>query len=165
MQENAEADSFACFVRLLSDSVDHFCQQLDNNSSVGIHSTLSRFKEMLKANDEELWQHLELTTEVSYIDKLQQGIEKYCKKIFMKILKLYSRRKVLDLMDVYSGKNNFWCIICQYVLSNQHEVIDWFWASEWAGWSTILCIQMDHIAIDSRISIEYHFENMGLAFK
>ncbi|XP_019106964.2 TBC domain-containing protein C1952.17c isoform X3 [Beta vulgaris subsp. vulgaris] len=62
--ENAEADSFACFVRLLSDSVDHFCQQLDNNSSVGIHSTLSRFKEMLKANDEELWQHLELTTEV-----------------------------------------------------------------------------------------------------
>ncbi|KMT02863.1 hypothetical protein BVRB_8g194410 [Beta vulgaris subsp. vulgaris] len=62
--ENAEADSFACFVRLLSDSVNHFCQQLDNNSSVGIHSTLSRFKEMLKANDEELWQHLELTTEV-----------------------------------------------------------------------------------------------------
>ncbi|KAA3490598.1 TBC domain-containing protein [Gossypium australe] len=29
---NAEADSFSCFVLLLSDSVDHFCQQLDNSS-------------------------------------------------------------------------------------------------------------------------------------
>ncbi|GMH20547.1 hypothetical protein Nepgr_022388 [Nepenthes gracilis] len=61
---NAEADSFGCFVRLLSDSVDHFCQQLDN-SSVGIHSTLSRLKEMLKVNDEELWQHLEFTSKVN----------------------------------------------------------------------------------------------------
>lgn len=60
---NAEADSFACFVRLLSDSVDHFCQQLDN-SSVGILSTLSRLSELLKANDEELWRHLEFTTKV-----------------------------------------------------------------------------------------------------
>ncbi|CAL5360789.1 hypothetical protein CsSME_00051400 [Camellia sinensis var. sinensis] len=60
---NAEADSFSCFVRLLSDSVDHFCQQLDN-SSVGIHSTLSRLSELLKANDEELWRHLEYTTKV-----------------------------------------------------------------------------------------------------
>ncbi|GMQ07043.1 hypothetical protein CsSME_00051400 [Camellia sinensis var. sinensis] len=63
MQANAEADSFSCFVRLLSDSVDHFCQQLDN-SSVGIHSTLSRLSELLKANDEELWRHLEYTTKV-----------------------------------------------------------------------------------------------------
>ncbi|XP_057507672.1 TBC domain-containing protein C1952.17c-like [Actinidia eriantha] len=60
---NAEADSFSCFVRLLSDSVDHFCQQLDN-SSVGILSTLSRLSELLKANDEELWRHLEFTTKV-----------------------------------------------------------------------------------------------------
>ncbi|EXB39154.1 TBC1 domain family member 13 [Morus notabilis] len=59
--ENAEADSFSCFVRLLSDSVDHFCQQLDN-SSVGILSTLSRLMELLRANDEELWRHLEFTT-------------------------------------------------------------------------------------------------------
>ncbi|XP_073111086.1 uncharacterized protein [Elaeis guineensis] len=55
---NAEADSFSCFVRVMSDSVDHFCQQLDN-SSVGIHSTLSRLSELLKGNDEELWRHLE----------------------------------------------------------------------------------------------------------
>ncbi|XP_077211114.1 uncharacterized protein LOC143846542 isoform X2 [Tasmannia lanceolata] len=60
---NAEADSFACFVRLLSDSVDHFCQHLDN-SPVGILSTLSRLAELLKANDEALWRHLETTTKV-----------------------------------------------------------------------------------------------------
>ncbi|KAH9800209.1 Rab-GAP TBC domain-containing protein [Citrus sinensis] len=60
--ENAEADSFSCFVRLLSDSVDHFCQQLDNSSG-GILSTLSHLAELLKANDEELWRHLEYTNE------------------------------------------------------------------------------------------------------
>ncbi|XP_052198655.1 TBC domain-containing protein C1952.17c-like isoform X2 [Diospyros lotus] len=61
---NAEADSFSCFVRLLSDSVDHFCQKLDN-SSMGIHSTLCRLSELLKAHDEELWRHLEYTTKVN----------------------------------------------------------------------------------------------------
>lgn len=60
---NAEADSFSCFVRLLSDSVDHFCQLLDN-SSVGILSTLSRLSDLLKANDEQLWRHLEFTSKV-----------------------------------------------------------------------------------------------------
>ncbi|XP_058074456.1 uncharacterized protein LOC131223159 isoform X1 [Magnolia sinica] len=60
---NAEADSFACFVRLLSDSVDHFCEQLDN-SSVGILSTLARLAELLKANDEVLWWHLEISNKV-----------------------------------------------------------------------------------------------------
>lgn len=60
---NAEADSFACFVRLMSDSVDHFCQQLDN-SPVGILSTLSRLAELLKTNDEELWRHLEIINKV-----------------------------------------------------------------------------------------------------
>ncbi|RRT55393.1 hypothetical protein B296_00019001 [Ensete ventricosum] len=57
-QSEAEADSFECFVQLLSGSVDHFCQQLDN-SSVGIHSTLLHFSELLKANDGELWRHLD----------------------------------------------------------------------------------------------------------
>ncbi|EOY31076.1 Ypt/Rab-GAP domain of gyp1p superfamily protein isoform 6 [Theobroma cacao] len=64
---NAEADSFSCFVRLMSDSVDHFCQQLDN-SSVGILSTLSRLAELLKANDEELWRHLEFTSKASLME-------------------------------------------------------------------------------------------------
>ncbi|KAJ4823850.1 hypothetical protein Tsubulata_029440 [Turnera subulata] len=60
---NIEADSFFCFVRLLGESVDHFCQQLDN-SPVGILSTLSRLVDLLKANDEELWQHLEVRNKV-----------------------------------------------------------------------------------------------------
>lgn len=60
---SAEADSFSCFVRLLSDSVDHFCQQLDNSSG-GILSTLSRLAELLKSNDEELWRHLEYTNKI-----------------------------------------------------------------------------------------------------
>lgn len=62
---NAEADSFSCFVRLMSDSVDHFCELLDN-SSVGIRSTLLRLSELLKASDEELWRHLELTNKVDH---------------------------------------------------------------------------------------------------
>lgn len=62
---HVEADSFACFVRLLSDSVDHFCQQLDNNISVGIHSALSKLMEILKSNDEQLWRHLEFISKVN----------------------------------------------------------------------------------------------------
>ncbi|KAG4932920.1 hypothetical protein JHK87_046922 [Glycine soja] len=38
---NVEADRVSCFVRILGDSADHFCQQLDNSSS-GILATLSR---------------------------------------------------------------------------------------------------------------------------
>ncbi|XP_052109619.1 uncharacterized protein LOC107472050 isoform X4 [Arachis duranensis] len=60
---SAEADCFFCFVRVLGDSVDHFCQQLDNSSS-GILSTLSRLSDLLKVNDEQLWHHLEFTTKV-----------------------------------------------------------------------------------------------------
>ncbi|XP_054808017.1 uncharacterized protein LOC129310170 isoform X1 [Prosopis cineraria] len=60
---NAEADSFSCFVRILSDSVDHFCQQLDSSSS-GILSTLSRLSDLLQVNDEELWRHLDFKTKV-----------------------------------------------------------------------------------------------------
>ncbi|KAJ6363211.1 hypothetical protein OIU78_003399 [Salix suchowensis] len=71
---NAEADSFSCFVRLLSDSVDHFCQQLDN-SPVGILSTLSRLAKLLKENDEELWKHLEFTTQLSESWKLMPSIQ------------------------------------------------------------------------------------------
>ncbi|KAK7264925.1 hypothetical protein RJT34_32538 [Clitoria ternatea] len=60
---NAEADSFSCFVLILGDSVDHFCQHLDNSSS-GILATLSRLSDLLKVNDEQLWHHLEFTTKV-----------------------------------------------------------------------------------------------------
>ncbi|MBA0585867.1 hypothetical protein Gorai_016628 [Gossypium raimondii] len=64
LQAAAEADSFFCFVELLSGFRDHFCKQLDN-STVGIRSTISRLSQFLKEHDEELWRHLEITTKVN----------------------------------------------------------------------------------------------------
>ncbi|GMY26797.1 TBC1 domain family member 13-like isoform X4 [Fagus crenata] len=58
---SAEADTFFCFVELLSGFRDHFCQQLDN-SVVGIRSTITKLSQLLKEHDEELWRHLEVTT-------------------------------------------------------------------------------------------------------
>ncbi|CAI0380227.1 unnamed protein product [Linum tenue] len=60
----AEADTFFCFVELLSGFRDHFCQQLDN-SVVGIRSTITKLSQLLKEHDEELWRHLEITTKVN----------------------------------------------------------------------------------------------------
>uniref|UniRef100_A0A7N0TSW1 Rab-GAP TBC domain-containing protein n=1 Tax=Kalanchoe fedtschenkoi TaxID=63787 RepID=A0A7N0TSW1_KALFE len=62
--ESAEADTFFCFVELLSGFRDLFCQKLDN-SVVGIRSTITRLSELLKEHDEELWRHLEITTKVN----------------------------------------------------------------------------------------------------
>ncbi|XP_056690924.1 uncharacterized protein [Spinacia oleracea] len=56
----AEADTFFCFVELLSGLRDNFCQQLDN-SVVGIRSTITKLSLLLKEHDEELWRHLEIT--------------------------------------------------------------------------------------------------------
>lgn len=67
IEENAafaEADTFFCFVELLSGFRDHFCQQLDN-SVVGIRATIARLSRLLKEHDEELWRHLEVTTKVN----------------------------------------------------------------------------------------------------
>lgn len=61
---SAEADTFFCFVELLSGFRDNFCQQLDN-SVVGIRSTITRLSQLLKEHDEELWRHLEVTTKVN----------------------------------------------------------------------------------------------------
>lgn len=63
MQSNAEADTFFCFVELISGFRDNFCQQLDN-SVVGIRSTITKLSQLLKEHDEELWRHLEVTTKV-----------------------------------------------------------------------------------------------------
>ncbi|CAI0380228.1 unnamed protein product [Linum tenue] len=63
-QACAEADTFFCFVELLSGFRDHFCQQLDN-SVVGIRSTITKLSQLLKEHDEELWRHLEITTKVN----------------------------------------------------------------------------------------------------
>ncbi|OAY68869.1 TBC1 domain family member 13 [Ananas comosus] len=60
----AEADTFFCFVELLSGFRDNFCKQLDN-SVVGIRSTISKLSQLLKRHDEELWRHLEVTTKVN----------------------------------------------------------------------------------------------------
>ncbi|KAF8402112.1 hypothetical protein HHK36_013064 [Tetracentron sinense] len=60
---SAEADTFFCFVELLSGFRDNFCQQLDN-SIVGIRSTITKLSQLLKEHDEELWRHLEVTTKV-----------------------------------------------------------------------------------------------------
>ncbi|KAF3337235.1 TBC1 domain family member 13-like isoform X1 [Carex littledalei] len=60
----AEADSFFCFVELLSGFRDHFCQKLDN-SAVGIISTLNKLSQLLKLHDPEVWHHLEVKTEVN----------------------------------------------------------------------------------------------------
>ncbi|XP_010542986.1 PREDICTED: TBC1 domain family member 13-like [Tarenaya hassleriana] len=61
---HAEADTFFCFVELLSGFRDFYCQQLDN-SVVGIRSTITRLSQLLKEHDEELWRHLEITTKVN----------------------------------------------------------------------------------------------------
>ncbi|KAF9606181.1 hypothetical protein IFM89_023636 [Coptis chinensis] len=42
---SAEADTFFCFVELLSGFRDHFCQQLDN-SVVGIRSTITKMSQL-----------------------------------------------------------------------------------------------------------------------
>ncbi|KAM3353451.1 hypothetical protein ACQJBY_024554 [Aegilops geniculata] len=63
-QDFAEADSFFCFVELLSGLRDNFCQKLDN-SAVGIRGTLSKLSQLLKKYDGELQHHLEITTEVN----------------------------------------------------------------------------------------------------
>ncbi|XP_047055614.1 TBC1 domain family member 13-like isoform X2 [Lolium rigidum] len=60
----AEADSFFCFVELLSGLRDNFCQKLDN-SAVGIQGTLSKLMQLLRKYDGELQHHLEITTEVN----------------------------------------------------------------------------------------------------
>ncbi|GMH20287.1 hypothetical protein Nepgr_022128 [Nepenthes gracilis] len=60
----AEADTFFCFVELLSGFRDNFCQQLDN-SVVGIRSTITKLSQLLREHDEELWRHLEVTCKVN----------------------------------------------------------------------------------------------------
>ncbi|GJP55671.1 hypothetical protein CLOM_g14614 [Closterium sp. NIES-68] len=61
---HAEPDAFFCFVELLSDFRDFFCQQLDN-SVVGIRSAISRLAEILRRHDEELWRNLEYVSKVN----------------------------------------------------------------------------------------------------
>ncbi|CAK0773869.1 hypothetical protein CVIRNUC_004110 [Coccomyxa viridis] len=54
---HAEADAFFCFMDIISEFRDNFCQQLDN-SEVGIRATISRLSALLQTLDPELWYHL-----------------------------------------------------------------------------------------------------------
>lgn len=72
-QAYAEADTFFCFVELLSGFRDNFCKQLDN-SVVGIRSTISKLSQLLKRHDEELWRHLEVTTKVRFFTVKMLGV-------------------------------------------------------------------------------------------
>ena len=56
--QHAEADSFYCFVELISEFRDNFCQQLDN-SSVGIRATIPSLNALLKQHDRVLWHNIE----------------------------------------------------------------------------------------------------------
>jgi len=60
----AEAEAFFCFVDLLGEFRDHFCQQLDN-SDVGIRSTMSKLSASLRAFDPALSAHLEGKNQVN----------------------------------------------------------------------------------------------------
>lgn len=55
---SAECAAFYCFIDLLGEFRDNFCQQLDD-STVGIKGTLSKLSSFLKAFDLSLWTHLE----------------------------------------------------------------------------------------------------------
>ena len=88
---HAEADAFFCFVELISEFRDNFCQHLvckhwkdcllhslrdtycwqlqdysllQDNTTVGIRSTITRLNDLLHEHDQELWQHLEQKTKV-----------------------------------------------------------------------------------------------------
>lgn len=62
--QHAEADAFFCFVELISEFRDHFCQHLDN-SAVGIRATIAKLNRMLQGYDPELWAHLEQRNKVN----------------------------------------------------------------------------------------------------
>jgi len=55
--ENAEKDAFFCFVHLMSQIRDHFCQSLDT-SEVGIKGSLTQMMLILKHLDPHLWADL-----------------------------------------------------------------------------------------------------------
>lgn len=59
----AEADAFWCFIDLISDFRDHFCQLLDGTET-GIKATIRRFMHVLRHHDEELWRHIEIVCKV-----------------------------------------------------------------------------------------------------
>ena len=62
-RQYAEADAFWCFMELISEFRDHFCQQLDN-AQTGIRATLRRLMAVLRHHDAALWRHIEVVNKV-----------------------------------------------------------------------------------------------------
>eukprot|EP00798_Chlamydomonas_sp_ICE-L_P024704 gene24704-10340_t len=58
-----EADAFWCFMDLISEFRDHFCQKLDN-AETGIRATMRRLMRLLKYCDHNLWHHIEVVEKV-----------------------------------------------------------------------------------------------------
>lgn len=55
------------------------------------------------------------------------------------------------------------------MLSSAHATLkqwrDLHYASKWSGQSSILCVQVDHIAAYSGIQLSFNHENLGYSFK
>jgi hypothetical protein len=64
----AEADAFWCFMELISEFRDHFCQQLDN-AETGIRATLRKLMMVLRHADVDLWRHIEVTNKVRHVSR------------------------------------------------------------------------------------------------
>ncbi|KAK9835253.1 hypothetical protein WJX84_005521 [Apatococcus fuscideae] len=62
--KHAEADAFYCFIDLISEFRDNFCQSLDN-SHLGIKATMGRLTDALRAADQELWLHIDIKNKVN----------------------------------------------------------------------------------------------------
>ncbi|KAK9818717.1 hypothetical protein WJX74_002076 [Apatococcus lobatus] len=62
--KHAEADAFYCFIDLISEFRDNFCQSLDN-SQLGIKAMMGRLVDALQAADQELWLHINIKNKVN----------------------------------------------------------------------------------------------------
>ncbi|GAX82972.1 hypothetical protein CEUSTIGMA_g10399.t1 [Chlamydomonas eustigma] len=63
VRQYAEADAFWCFMELISEFRDHFCQQLDN-AQTGIRATIRKLMAVLRHHDAALWKHIEVVHKV-----------------------------------------------------------------------------------------------------
>ena len=63
LAEHAEADAFHCFVDLMGEFRDGFCETMDK-ASTGASGVLRRLGQLIAAHDRELWEHLDGTNKV-----------------------------------------------------------------------------------------------------
>ena len=58
LAEHAEADAFHCFVDLMGEFRDGFCETMDG-ASTGASGVLRRLGQLIEGSDRELWEHLD----------------------------------------------------------------------------------------------------------